>query len=714
MKNRAQSKILIVSVLAFFICLSMFIGSTFAWFTDGVTSDGNVIKSGTLKVGMYWADGTEDPETVTWKESKNGAMFYGVQWEPGFTEVRHIKIENEGSLALKYQMGVEVVGTVSILAEVIDIYYVDPAVQITDRTQLTESNKVGTLEEVINGTCEMASGNLQAEHNDVFTIAFAMRENVGNEYQDLSFGSSFAIQILATQYTFEADGFNDRYDQGAEFPQEIVSSAFKMLHDPNMTVRIDGDEIVLSYNGVVQGVLPKECVERNDNVLTVTNAGEYNGVYTIYDNGFLEKDGEIIAKSELIWVDGATEDSSYMIVHEGVIYFSEDGNIPVDTVGSFEQVGQVYNALVSAYIGDTDEFYELYGYRFSEYTGEFTVENYYDLLFLEEFREDEYKEKDWRDDLGVYDYWGGSAINEKTDNALLIKAHWRATDLDAVITTKGYVLTANGRQEIPTSAVIENGTYELETETKYYHNGVETENVIFFEDYALYFEDGMTYGEWMHTYMFTNLHDLCKGDHEHAGIYIPKQYLDQPCEPGYREGYDRELRSPLKTINNPNLGYQSNGQWIQEFIYYSYGKAYIKPTEFNETGYEFAGMAWVGGVQTEGWIYADEFYNYFIEDLGINTDDIQIYATNVAFDTAFKPTNEDSVVDISEYLTRNGSNQIVVDWTALEEDFGITGSVTTIPVYEQDGYLVDCRYNTTNATGITFYYNGVVYTGFVD
>ena len=117
---------------------------------------------------------------------------------------------------------------------------------------------------------------------------------------------------------------------------------------------------------------------------------------------------------------------------------------------------------------------------------------------------------------------------------------------------------------------------------------------MFFEDYALYFEDGMTYGEWMRKYSVMELHDMCNGMHDHNGIYIPEEYLDDLCQPGY----SGVLQSPPDRIYNDYFGYYSeNGKaWNMELIFYSYGKTYIRPTNFEEEGYQYLGMAWEGGL----------------------------------------------------------------------------------------------------------------------
>ena len=75
---------LLTSVMSIVLCVVMLLGSTFAWFTDNVTSAGNIIKSGALDVELAWADGKENPSTTTaWKDASEGAIFNYDMWEPG-------------------------------------------------------------------------------------------------------------------------------------------------------------------------------------------------------------------------------------------------------------------------------------------------------------------------------------------------------------------------------------------------------------------------------------------------------------------------------------------------------------------------------------------------------------------------------------------------------------------------------------------------------
>ena len=215
-KKISTKKSWIASVLSLVLCFSMLVGTTFAWFTDSVTSENNIIKSGNIKVEMHWAQGKDDPATANWQDASQGAIFDYEKWEPGYTEVRHIKIENKGSLALQYKIIIVANGEVSDLADVIDVYYLDPAAQVTDRAQLTENNKLGTLTEVLANLDETGIGYLASGDSDTITLALKMQESAGNEYQNAALcEGGFSVQLLATQAIGEHDSFGNDYDNNA-------------------------------------------------------------------------------------------------------------------------------------------------------------------------------------------------------------------------------------------------------------------------------------------------------------------------------------------------------------------------------------------------------------------------------------------------------------------------------------------------------------------
>ncbi len=225
-KTRSTKRALLTSALALLMCVSMLIGSTFAWFTDSVTSGNNIIKSGNLDVEMYWADGTKAVPTADadCTDASAGAIFDYDKWEPGYTEVRHIKIANVGTLALKYQLSIAANGEVTDLADVIDVYYLDPAQQLGDRAAIDADMRLGTLTEVLDAISTTASGNLEAGEAHTVTLALKMQESAGNEYQNKSIGTDFSVLLAATQKDFESDSFGTDYDKGLDPEASYVST----------------------------------------------------------------------------------------------------------------------------------------------------------------------------------------------------------------------------------------------------------------------------------------------------------------------------------------------------------------------------------------------------------------------------------------------------------------------------------------------------------
>lgn len=215
MKLGKKSWLLILMVIV--MCVST-LGGTFAWFTDEVTTTSNIVESGNLDAKMQWADGKQSPASASWKDASQGAIFEYALWEPGYTQVRHLHVKNAGNLAFKYQLSIAAGAEVSSLSDVIDVYVISPAKAISGRTDLTGLSPVGTLTDVLAGLRLTGSESFLLSGQETnLTIALKMQEEAGNEYQNLSIGSDFAVQLLATQYAYEEDSFGKDYDAEAVY-----------------------------------------------------------------------------------------------------------------------------------------------------------------------------------------------------------------------------------------------------------------------------------------------------------------------------------------------------------------------------------------------------------------------------------------------------------------------------------------------------------------
>lgn len=244
-KSRGIKSALVTSVVSLFLCVAMLVGTTFAWFTDTVTSANNIIQTGTLDIALSYSDNNTDWNEI---DKNTDAIFNYKYWEPGYTDVKYIKISNNGTLAFKYQLNIvsnltPAAGEAN-LADVIDVYMF-PADAVIDRDVIAATTPVGTLSDLMaendgaaHGILLPADGKGSTNVNSdnaprgeiTHCIVLKMQETAGNEYQNLTIGgdTGFALELLATQYTWEKDSFDHLYDDDADFDAAPKANVEKM------------------------------------------------------------------------------------------------------------------------------------------------------------------------------------------------------------------------------------------------------------------------------------------------------------------------------------------------------------------------------------------------------------------------------------------------------------------------------------------------------
>lgn len=213
MRAKGFRSAVIAAALSVVLCVGMLAGTTFAWFTDTVTSAGNIIAAGSLDAGLFYAEGWNGEDTA-WQDASEGAIFDSDDWAPGETEIRYIKATNEGDIAFRYRLDVVPEGDAGTLAEVIDVYFgvigegfSAPADFAAAQQSLT---KVGTLAELMAENDGIAHGVLLpagaeeaagAEVGEVAAcVVLHMQESAGNEYQGAFVGEGgFAVVLKAAQ-----------------------------------------------------------------------------------------------------------------------------------------------------------------------------------------------------------------------------------------------------------------------------------------------------------------------------------------------------------------------------------------------------------------------------------------------------------------------------------------------------------------------------------
>ena len=261
MKNFSSKKALLLSVLSMVICVSMLIGSTFAWFTDSATASVNKIQSGNLEIELEMSkDGGNTWETVNDNSTLdflvNGALPAGnatILWEPGCTfELPLLRVRNSGNLALKYQVVIS--GATNGNEDGKDGLKLLEVVKFTASVDGAE----GTAVNVKDGSAVAKGMLVPAEKADetnknvqTIKISAHMDETAGNEYKGLVV-KGIKINVVATQATYEYDSNSNQYDAGAEmvYPEGITNDSFA---ENQTSVDSDGN-FYTSFKDAMAGV----------------------------------------------------------------------------------------------------------------------------------------------------------------------------------------------------------------------------------------------------------------------------------------------------------------------------------------------------------------------------------------------------------------------------------------------------------------------------
>ena len=227
MTNTKNTKrALLSSVMALFLCFAMLIGTTYAWFTDSVTSAGNKIVAGTLDVDLFlWNSATDSVEITESSAPIFGANSLVAQnnaadtiWEPGKTQVVYLSIKNNGTLDLKYKVALEVT---DVEKNIIDVLYYTITPDATWSQTPVAWDATNAKQVVVGTNVDTEDVKLEASKEHFFALSIHMDENAGNDYQGASV--TFDIKVLATQVDSESDSFDNQYDANLDAMTNGVS-----------------------------------------------------------------------------------------------------------------------------------------------------------------------------------------------------------------------------------------------------------------------------------------------------------------------------------------------------------------------------------------------------------------------------------------------------------------------------------------------------------
>lgn len=317
-KKRSTKSALISSVLALFLCVSMLVGTTFAWFTDSVSTEMNKIVAGNLDIELDWTTdakvGTSSlADDAVWSEVKEDTNIFGDSyWEPGHTEVVYLRIKNAGSLALRYRLNINVANEVRSTNVYGDEFklssFIEYAVlSVTDAYGTREAARAAIPE---NGAMPLdvayapERADLYPAENTpankvsetIVALVVYMPEDVGNE---ANFAKGYnppevylGINLAASQLEYEDDSYGDDYDAKAdlEFAKDEIA---------NITEAVNGN---VTNNGTLNVTAPVTGNIENNGELNVN--ANVNGEITNNKGSIEISDADIAEVDRVIQNNG--------------------------------------------------------------------------------------------------------------------------------------------------------------------------------------------------------------------------------------------------------------------------------------------------------------------------------------------------------------------------------------------------------------------------
>ena len=228
MTNKKTSRrALLTSVMALVLCMVMLVGTTFAWFTDSVTSGVNTIQSGNLDVELWYSK-----DLTTWEQVTSTTKLFteNALWEPGFTDIVYLKAVNAGSLALKYSVGVahnyyqssgtNVEGKRFFLGDYLKVGGVETETVFANREAAQAA--IAGVERDFNEGFYLNDGETKVlepgQESKPLAMVIYMPTTVGNEANHKTGTRAPAIawvgvELYATQAEVESDSFDSTYDK---------------------------------------------------------------------------------------------------------------------------------------------------------------------------------------------------------------------------------------------------------------------------------------------------------------------------------------------------------------------------------------------------------------------------------------------------------------------------------------------------------------------
>ena len=237
MSKSTTKRSLLVSVLALVMCVTMLVGTTFAWFTDSASTSVSKIEAGKLDIDVYYANTADGGEGSTWTKLDNNSaplsflrkdgeklvQDKNILWEPNCTySLPALKIVNNGNLALKYKVLITGIKGDSELNNVIEW-----TMKLDN-----EEFKLGSEHYLL--------PQANSEGFDILTIQGHMDANADNYYQGMTI-EGIGITVYAAQYTYENDSNDNKYDENATYYPVLDAAGMQDALTNGGNIKVDAD-----------------------------------------------------------------------------------------------------------------------------------------------------------------------------------------------------------------------------------------------------------------------------------------------------------------------------------------------------------------------------------------------------------------------------------------------------------------------------------------
>ena len=261
-KNTTRSALL-TSIISLLLCVSMLVGTTFAWFTDEVKSGTNLIAAGNLDVELYHSDKDDKNEKVT----GSTVLFDDIQsklWEPGVVVYENFVVANEGTLALKYQLSINFENETFVnghgLSEALKVAVVKGGFK-GDREDAKQLTNLVSLESFV------LSGKLEGDQkSETYGIVIYWEPtendnwfNMNNENRGMELSIDLGVNLFATQEMYEEDSFGEDYDGGAPWVGNIDINWYTKNPDAPEFVLNSAEELA-GFAAIVNGTATNDMM----------------------------------------------------------------------------------------------------------------------------------------------------------------------------------------------------------------------------------------------------------------------------------------------------------------------------------------------------------------------------------------------------------------------------------------------------------------------